>query len=406
MSIPDIIFPLGTRFASVLGGGGVTTPAPAGENRKMYDTLGGSTAVFAAHPDALANHSAMRDNVLSAFCSISLPASITRVRIGFHVWIVTNAATAAFQMASALTAAASRHHIRQNTTTNVQANVAGGSVIDILTAPSLATMYWIEALFDCGSGTHTLDSWVNGVKQTQVTGAIAASTFTQVSVGNPNASGTCDMYVSDAVCNYTNPNDYIGETYVLDFVPSLYGTHVMTTGDFTNNSSANVVVGETASAALIDEWPANITDYVQQIVTRTTSYLEYKFAVAPPVGYPKPVGMRIDTAMMPVAAATANDVAFRLNDNLGAVVTAEASFDCSITSSTLEYHSNFYSKRPSTLGPWTLDALKDARLRFGFSADAAPPPALSAALMSVAFQQASDTPNMIDRPRWTRKLRR
>ena len=82
-------------------------------------------------------------------------------------------------------------------------------------------------------------------------------------------------------------------------------------------------------------------------------------------------------AMHPVAAATANSVAFRLNS--GGNLSSEAAIDTSVASNTLEYRKHHYLTEPSTAASWTTAMVQaPLRSRFGYSGDASPPPALDA----------------------------
>lgn len=380
MALVDV-FPFGARVASNAGGGGATTGV---ENRKLYDGVTGSPA-FAAHPDGLAQHSAMRINVLTAHANRVPPlaSAPAKLGVGFHVWGVTSPATAAFQYVSWLLSGGARAHLRWNTTGAFQANLTGGTILDAIAAVTTGRLYWIEAYLDVSGTTWLMDVFVDGVYAGQASFAgQVANTISNVTAGNPNASGTSDGYLSDlVVLDYPSPLAPFGECWTFDLVPIASGTHNATAGDFTDDASAAVNVGETTSWAKLDEWPPNTTDFVRQAVARTTSYLEHVFS-SMPAGYAARY-LSLVAANAP-SGTTALEMGIRLAVN--GSVSAEAVIDASVATGVLEYHVHGYPLSPSG-NPWSPDQISAARPRSGFSNDISPLYNLSALLGQVVAQR-------------------
>lgn len=376
MAIIDV-FPLGAGVASTAGGGGATTGLV---NRKLHDGVTG-TPTYAAHPDGLAQHTAQRINAVTTHSNIQTGNAPSKIAVGFSVWGVTTPVTGAFQYVSIVNSGGARPHMRWNTTGAFQANCTGGTIIDVIPSVTTGRRYWVDALFDVSGTTWTIDTYVDGVQTAQASfSGQTAQTISNVTAGNPNAAGTSDGYLSDVVV-YDAADWPIGPCWVFDMIPTASGTHSSTAGDFTDDASAAVNVGETTSWQKVDEWPPNTTDFVRQAVSRSTSYLEYVLQ-ALPAGYQARF-FKLVGANAP-AGTTALEMGLRLWD--GASQSAEAVIDASVATSTLEYHCHGYTAAPNG-EPWSNRArIDNARPRIGFSTDISPLFNFSAVLGQVVAQ--------------------
>jgi hypothetical protein len=392
VSIIDII-PNGPRTTSGAGGVGATT---ALVDRALQDAGGAGTIVYGLHPDGRAQHYGAHINAVSSWRGVApaVPASPNnKIGLSFRIWLIANCASASIPFAGVQTAAGNFISIRQNTsaTHDLEINIpTTGTPTSVVANPTTAFPYWIDMLVDVSGTTHAVDVWVNGVSKGQFTATgMTATTISNFREGNTLASGTCDYWISDVIA-YDYADGRLGDHYIVTLYPSASGTHVMTAGDFTDDAAANVSVGETTSWAKVDEWPANTTDYVRQVVTRTTSYLEYQFQSLPNNCH-LPKYVTAYAAMFPVASTQANKIAFRLNDVFGGAVSSEATWDASIASNTLEYHRHGYLLTPGG-SAWSASAINQLRIRAGFSDDASPAEGLSAFGIDVVVETRQTNP--------------
>jgi hypothetical protein len=385
MAITAIVS-MGARIASNLGGGG-TSPT----NQKLAETVTGTPA-FAAHPDGVANHYGCHVVTNTTHFTVKINSTDNQHRLSFRWRPVANPATASPTICGILSAAGVVYFVRQLNTGNfpLQVIITGGSATTIIATPVNGTDYWIDLLINMSGGAgvnHTIDSWVDGVAQTQNTFVVgAASTVSTVRTANSSTTGTCDYWVSDVV-TYDSGDARLGPHKVYSLVPATgkVGTHSSTAGDFTDDTGAAVNAGETTSWAKLDEWPPNVTDFVRQAVARTTSYLRHGFEALPVSG--KAIrAVRLIGAGHPVAAATANEACMRIFD--GTAASAEAVWDMSLTSNTAEYHCHLYTTKP-TGGAWDDTSITAMRVEHGHSNDVSPAPAWSAFLAEVLVDEAN-----------------
>lgn len=370
---------MGALDVATAGGAGATT---ALIDRKLWDT-GNGTPVFGAHPDAKAQHYGLHSNLVTAWRGITVPGAPARIGIGARLWKVTNAATAAWALFGAQTAAATYYHVRQTNAAGnaLQTVIPAGNTLDLLTSPAAATSYWVDVLIDVSGTTHTMLTWINGVLVgSHSIGSLTATTIADVRAGNTNATGTGDWWVSDLIA-YDYADGPMGEHYVWTCRPNACGTHSAgAAGTFTDDAAAQVNTGETTSFSRLDEAPANTTDYVRQVVANSAAYLEYALE-----DVPKPAltasAVRVVAATFPIAAQTANELAIRAAAK--GTATAEAVWDNSVATGVLEYHTHTYPLAPDG-SQWVPDTVDDLRIRGGYSNDVSPVPAISALLAEVA----------------------
>jgi hypothetical protein len=263
----------------------------------------------------------------------------------------------------------------------------GSTWTDSSATIAAATNYRFEVFVDFGtSTTHTLKVRVDAVEVINATGGSATSTALDPQFGSPaivtgmtETAKYADIVTYNDVAQYASLDDW----RVFGLQPTVDGTHVMTANDFQDDASVNYTSASTGSWSKVDDAPSaapTTTDFVKQVVTRATSYMEWQLKTLP-AGCGDPVLVCLAAAMHPVAAATANSVAFRLVS--GANASAEAAIDTSIASNTLEYRKHHYPTEPGGAA-WTNAMIQTPlRARFGYSGDAAPPPALDAIMAFV-----------------------
>lgn len=246
--------------------------------------------------------------------------------------------------------------------------------------------YGIEVFVDWNTGTtHTLKVRLNGVEIINATGGASTVTAAQPVIGSAAVIAQ-QIDITDIV-TYNDVGQYglMSDWRVYGVEPTSDGTHSMTANDFQDASANNLSNSTTGSWDWVNDAPSaapTVVDFVQQVVLRTTSYMEWVLNTATiPATSGTPVLVCLAAAMHPVASANANSVAFRLNS--GGNVSTEAAIDTSVASNTLEYRKHHYTTEPTSGAAWTLAMVQALRARFGYSGDATPPPALDSIMAFV-----------------------
>lgn len=253
-----------------------------------------------------------------------------------------------------------------------------------LHTPAADTWYWLTLSVDVSANPNTATAKVYsaalvllGNRTRNV--AVAADTLTTAQVGFTAAGHNFDLFIdSYVVSDAATP---LLPRKVQALAVSGNGTHSFTDNDFTNQVPANLTTASDI-AALVDEFPPSLTDFVQQAVIRTTGYVEFAFADLDTTGLDAAGFVQLCIASHPVSTANANTSIMRLVD--GGTVTAEALADMTVTADTLEYHKHGYSVAPSTSGAWSNLLVNALKARWGFSDDVTPHPALDAIWLEVS----------------------
>lgn len=142
--------------------------------------------------------------------------------------------------------------------TNVATPASIGSLAD-------TTFGRIDIKIDVTANPWTVSAYLNGVGPTTATKAVAASTLTQISLGQTGTGQTgYDCYIDDIYFTTGDAADYpLGAGYVLPYVPNRVGTpnydaatsvfYFKSTDDGTTKTF--LTTSETTSYQTIDEWP-------------------------------------------------------------------------------------------------------------------------------------------------------
>src|SRR5262245_21929200 len=137
-----------------------------------------------------------------------------------------------------------------------------------------ATWYVIDLRYDMRANPILADWRINGVAQTQVSRAAAATTATGFGLGstvnaNIYTANYDDIFVANAATAYP-----LGDGNVIRLIPDGVGTH-NTPVNFSNNDGTAI---NASSWQRLDEIPLGSgSDWVRQTVTGATSYLEFTF---------------------------------------------------------------------------------------------------------------------------------
>lgn len=248
------------------------------------------------------------------------------------------------------------------------------------------TVYALEVFVDWNTGTtHTIKILLNGTEIVNTTGGTAIVTGAVPTIGTNTTTGDAYDYADMATYNDVAQYGVIGPDWrVYGIQPVSDGTHSMTANDFQDDASANLTNATTTSWSKVDDAPTaapTVTDFVKQVVVRSTSYMEWVLAQVPS-GTGAPLLVCLAAAMHPVGAATANAAQFRLNS--GGNLSTEAAIDTSIASNTLEYRKHHYTAEPGSSAAWTLAMVNALRARFGYDGTSiAAPPALDSIMAFV-----------------------
>lgn len=356
-----------------VGGGGATS---ALVNRKYWDSVGGT-------PPTVDTTTFLHGSASMKFAAAAAGASFLRHVIGgstagVGAWVrrgtgSPSSTTVFLQLLGAVNNADVR--LSSDGVLYLTGGAIDGSEVALF-SPAASQWYWVSLHADFSANPITMSASVwTSTGQVVVSAktrsvAVAADTFANAQVGTSAAGHGFDLNVDSYVV--TDTAAAITPRQVVLLTPS-NGTHSFTANDFQNQASTNLTTASDI-AALVDDYPPSLSDFVKQVVIRSTGYAEFTFSDMPASGIGEAVFVQLGIANHPVGTANANTSIMRLVD--GATVTAEALADMTATADTLEYHKHGYSTAPSTSGAWSTSLVNALKARWGFSDDVTPPPAL------------------------------
>lgn len=247
----------------------------------------------------------------------------------------------------------------------------------------------LRVLNNDGTGTKKFDLQVDGVAGTQRTLSEAGSNITAWRWGGPGMTTTQDSFIDDAIIDNDTAAYPIGQGQVTAVYPTSDGTHSFTAGDFGDNAGV-VLSSATTLWQKVDDSPMPLSgatlsaaDWLEQIVTRTTGYLEFQFDTSAVKGDSRAVAPIIAIQAETAATAT-NEV--RLNDN--GTVESATTIGGSVAVTTIIHGYKIVATRPSGGGVWTKASMSTLRARWGYSSDAAPDVRLEALLLEIEHRPA------------------
>jgi hypothetical protein len=225
---------------------------------------------------------------------------------------------------------------------------------------SAGTWYVIDLRYDMRNNPILADWRINGVAQTQVSRAAAATTATGFGLGsttNPSiyTANYDDIFVANAATAYP-----VGDGKVVRLNPDGVGTH-NTPGNFSNNDGSAI---SATSWQRLDEVPLGSgSDWVRQTVNGGTSYLEFTF------------GNTTETCIREVSAVLAFHSASNAGNNAKTSVfdgsTESVVFSGDMGASALQYASAIATP---TSAPWSQSAVNGLVARLGYATDTNPNP--------------------------------
>jgi hypothetical protein len=239
--------------------------------------------------------------------------------------------------------------------------------------------------FDTSTGTATADCTVDGASTgcPQATLALASANMTTLVIGdNTVATSGCIFYYSDLVWSHTAADYPIGAHTCKMLAINGSGTHAQGSGAFQTMPGA----GTTSYDTFVDDaWDGTTPelsqtgeDYVRQTVADGAGYLE--FTVADPAGGDTVIwAASLGILMAAEDSATANNCEGRLVDSAGTTLATTGLVDPSVAAT---YYSGYrIATTVAPSGGWSNSSLAGVKIRWGFSTDVSPVPALNAAMV-------------------------
>jgi len=247
------------------------------------------------------------------------------------------------------------------------------------TGPTLALNTWavVELKAVTSGTTTTLDWYVDGVAQTQVTLAgQTAADMTALQVGVVTSS-TMTLQVDDIALSVTAGDWPLGMGCILGYSPNVDGAHSFTANDFKYNNTTTFLYTATDINTYVDEVPlTSISDFISQNVVNAVGYVQVGFANLVDGGVIK--GVEVVSAMH-ASATGANTCTLKLNDGT-TLSDVYALGDFSNTAIT--YHSKHYPLNP-TGGAWSSGIFDALLARWGYATDVVGIPFLDAIMLEV-----------------------
>jgi hypothetical protein len=235
---------------------------------------------------------------------------------------------------------------------------------------SASTWYVIDLRYDMRNNPNLADWRINGVAQTQVSRAAAATTANGFGLGsttNPSVytANFDDIFVANQATAYP-----VGDGKIIGLVPNGVGTHSGAT-NFRNDDGTAI---DANSWQRLDEVPmTSITYYVRQQANSGTSYLEFG------------LGNTTETCIREISAVLAyHGASNAANNGKGSIfdgATESIMFSGDMGSNTIRY-ANVIATPASA--PWSQTTVGGLLARVGYSTDTSPNPYWDAIMLEVA----------------------
>lgn len=267
----------------------------------------------------------------------------------------------------------------------ISLQIAGAGTVNSATGSSLNTGAWhlMDFKMDKTTTTYRIDWQIDGVSQTAITTAGTAGVLQgSMGLGESSAGVTATCAFDDLVLSGTGADYPLGAHDVLYTVPTGDGTHSSAANVIETNAGTDIVPGYTTAYQLMDEWPANTSDYVMQSAIASGSYAEVTFSDAPSG---KDIWGVEAVAALFSSGANANNGTARIVDSSGNTLTNIFSGDISDT--------NLHFQRAIIADPagngWSTGDFDGLKARVGFSTDVTDVPRWSALMLQYAIAPMS-----------------
>lgn len=251
--------------------------------------------------------------------------------------------------------------------------LGAGTAVDSTMPVSAGQWYVVDLRIDMSSASLWTADWrVDGVAQASRSLAAAGTgSFYAMWLGSTQSGDVYTAYYDDVAMTRAAADYPLGDGKVLALKPAGMGNSV-NVGDFTNEDgqSVNAFVWQR-----VDDVPmSGSTDYVQQIFTGPTSYLEFRLE------------QTTETCIRMVEGHEMNNMGNSSQNNHGKTVLADGAVERTIFDGTMTAQAaNAEYVKSAAIMPggsrWTQTALNNAVLRVGYSTDASPVPRWDALLV-------------------------
>lgn len=245
----------------------------------------------------------------------------------------------------------------------------GGAVTPASTTISAATWIRIDLRFTANTNPRTADWQVDGVAQTPISFAVAASTVSAVRFGSTVGADVYTVNFDDVMTTATTGDYPIGDGAVLPLRPDGVGTHSVP-GSFRHEDGS--AIDATTHLRLDDNPLTSSADYVRQEVAGAASYVELTF------------GDTSATCVVGVSGVVAYHAGSSSANNGKSSIFDGATERILYTGDMSEVGLFYRSAIVARAGGWTAAGTNALRARIGYSTDVSPLPYWDALLLEVA----------------------
>lgn len=253
--------------------------------------------------------------------------------------------------------------------------IGTGTPVEMSGAFSAATWYSLDIRYNVGTNPRTAEWQVDGVAQTDVTSAEATATSVSSIQLGADSSTISDMYFDDLMVSSTSADYPIGELSVSSLALNGMGTSVNPPSfQHDDNTAINAT-----SYTRLDETPmTSLADYIKQVTSNTTRYIEMTFA---------------DTTQECIRGVSAvlayHGSATQANTGKTSIfdgTTERIVYSGAMNVTALNYKSLVV---PPITAPWSQAALNGLLVRVGYSSDINPVPYWDAVLLEYAWRTSA-----------------
>jgi hypothetical protein len=258
---------------------------------------------------------------------------------------------------------------------------------EVVAGPVIAadTWYWIDGRLTVSANPFTCDWAVDGVAQTQWTGAAAATTITSIHLGWRSNAQTLTVRYDDLIFGVTSGDYPFGPHSVERLLPTSDGTHNTVGANQIEQSATGTDITDATTDAfsLIDDAPLDVavTDYINDVGTSATAYVEILFEDLP-AGSDVPVdvkGYQVDRDSTATGTSAAHSGLLLADDT---AVTPDLRLSSDDPGTTITTRKKMLA-RPT--GDWDRTKVNGLKARLGFG-DGAPDVFFASLMLEVAMQ--------------------
>ena len=277
------------------------------------------------------------------------------------------------------------------TVTSTDIQLSDGVTTVTATVPSRAGQWHLfEAAFDVHANPLTADWRIDGIAQTRLSKAVAATTMSGAWRFGDSSSVTQTLYWDDMVVSDSLADYPIGNGRVAGYWPTSDGTHTATSTHIVKGTTATpvgtaIVAGTTDAYQWIDGPTIDDTaDFWNMQTVGATEYAEVNFTDST---FGRPPHMICTLISLSAATASGNTQKAVLYDGTTATDIYTLG-TVGVSHPTLSYTGRRWATTPSS-GAWTTAIFNLLRARWGYSNDATPDAYVDNILIEADFPDTS-----------------